>query len=231
MTFRDLLVEREALNQRFHARLHALTTGYQADLAADFRRAFPAKRWHLRRAAMCPNQARIHAHWMLKVETAWEAHECQHTWLKELMTVAAMREAIPRTEDLHLHVTISASSYHTQGFGASRYAEAAAEQHADQARLYGIPVEVRPVGDPHTDQWEVRYQDYGVFAVTDEVGWEMLELRPGPSLREGIRLSWARHVNPRVFNPWLPPGLEETLGLDYFGNEICPALPTIPIVE
>jgi len=34
-----------------------------------------------------------------------------------------------------------------------------------------------------------------------------------------------------VFNPWLPPGLEEMLGLDCFGNEICPDLPTIPVVE
>jgi hypothetical protein len=38
-------------------------------------------------------------------------------------------------------------------------------------------------------------------------------------LRDWLKNCWKRGVNPRVYNPWLPVGLEDKMGLDYFGNE------------
>ena len=45
-----------------------------------------------------------------------------------------------------------------------------------------------------------------------------------PLLREQVRRSWARGVNPRVFNPFLPHGYEEQEGIDYFGRDLRGAL-------
>lgn len=111
----------------------------------------------------------------------------------------------------------------TQGFGNRRYTIAAAEMHADQCRFYDIEVEVRPdeterpKGLEHPECWTPSYTVFA--AVESETDVEILKRRPGPSLKEWIRMCWKRGVNPRVYNPFLPHGIEEELGLDYFGNE------------
>ncbi len=56
MTFTQLLAQRETVNQQFHALVDRLTLGYRADVAADFKRAHPKKRWALGRAAACPHR-------------------------------------------------------------------------------------------------------------------------------------------------------------------------------
>ena len=43
--------------------------------------------------------------------------------------------------------------------------------------------------------------------------------KPVQSFKDQIKSCWKRGVNPRVYNPFLPAGLEEKLGLDYFGGE------------
>jgi hypothetical protein len=94
---------------------------------------------------------------------------------------------------------ISISAFYSQGFGAERYALASAEAEADVAKLYGIDVVVKP-GD----------HEYLVEVFATERDIEILTRRPGPSMREQIR----------VINPYLPTGLEAKLGLDIFGNDL-----------
>lgn len=57
-----------------------------------------------------------------------------------------------------------------------------------------------------------------VFVGLDAVGVEVWKRRSYP-LREWVKGCWRRGVNPRVYNPFLPHGYEERVGLDYFGNE------------
>ena len=111
-----------------------------------------------------------------------------------------------------------ASTWSTQGYGAERYAQGAAEGDADKARYYDIPVEVVRVSEPFTAGHgaHVKYQ---VRCAVSEVGAEVLKRRSEPSLREWVRLCWKRGVNPRVYSPFLPEGYEERAGLDYFGGE------------
>lgn len=110
-----------------------------------------------------------------------------------------------------------------QGFGNRRYSRGRAELQCDHLRFHGVEFELR--GDdqqpPDTCRdrscWSPTFEVW--TSVRTRVDVEILKRRPGPSLREQIRQCWARGVNPRVFNPWLPVGLEEKLGLDYFGGE------------
>lgn len=113
---------------------------------------------------------------------------------------------------------------HTQGFGNQRYNRASAESYCDHLRHYGVECEVR--GDDQQPPKDCRDKScwspmYEVWAgLASEVDVQILKLRPGPSLRDWLRACWKRGVNPRVYNPYLPVGLEEKLGLDYFGNEV-----------
>lgn len=138
------------------------------------------------------------------------------------LRAAAMREVLPRTEKLEQRDIERGGSYHTQGFGANKYAEAAAQQKADKAVLHGLKAEVRAIKEEHVPDHFMRssvtYVDYGVFADTTLLGWEMLQRRPEVPLREWVRLCWKRGVNPRVYYPFLPHGYEEKAGLDFFGG-------------
>lgn len=107
------------------------------------------------------------------------------------------------------------STYRSQGMGAETYARNAAEMDADRARFHGVPTEVRRV---MTNRHKLVM--YEVWAAVDKVNAALLKIKPGPTLKEAVRLCWKRGVNPRVYNPFLPHGYEEQNNLDYFGNEV-----------
>lgn len=109
-------------------------------------------------------------------------------------------------------LTTGTGSYHTQGLGAARYARGAVEGEADTARSYGLSVEIH-----------YRKDELGTveaWANTTELGAFLLKYKPGPSLREQVRLWWARGVNPRVYMPFLPVGYEGSVGLGQFGHDL-----------
>lgn len=134
--------------------------------------------------------------------------------LKELATKCT-KEDIPITEEFQLMETVWESTYRSQGFGARKYAQMNAENMADHARYYEIPVEVRQSEKKLTN---VTLCDFGIWAKTTREGWELIRHLPGPSTKEWVRMCWKRGVNPRVYNPFLPYGYEEQNGLDYFGG-------------
>lgn len=125
--------------------------------------------------------------------------------------------------DWRLFFVAWSSAYNSQGFGACKYAEGSAQSHADVARAAGVEVEIRKTGQHYTKDYGVEHADFEVWvAVASDLDVEILKRRPPPTLREQVRLSWERGVNPRVYNPYLPHGYEEANGLDFFGGEVKP---------
>jgi hypothetical protein len=117
--------------------------------------------------------------------------------------------------------------YSTQGLGALRYAEGAVQAIADVARgrgfVDGVDLVVLLVPYEKTEAW------LAAVRVEAEVDVEILKRSPSPPLREQVRLSWARGVNPRVFNPFLPHGYEEQVGIDYFGQPRARHAPPVDV--
>jgi len=166
------------------------------------------------------------------VKARVEHFESERERLEGLIFKAVRDGDRPRAGKLKVQLgrTISSSSYTTQGYGATRYAQGAAEAVADQARFYNIPVLVtsetpsratsaRKNSPAHVGGW-IACKNYRVIvevehAIIDPI---LIVLGPGPDLVEQVRLSWARGVNPRVFNPFLPPDFEAKHGLDYLGS-------------
>lgn len=110
--------------------------------------------------------------------------------------------------------TVWTSSYSTQGFGASRYAEGAAENIAIAYRMLGVPVEVRRVVlRSSLETWEVWANVEGM------VDREIVQRRKY-ALRDWLKSCLKRGLNPRVYHPMLPHGTEARLGLDYYGNDV-----------
>lgn len=125
----------------------------------------------------------------------------------------------PTPGDLELQLdNISVGDYHTQGFGAERYARAAAEQLMDKALSFGVKARVERVVRPSTVIKSGLVSFQVTAMVSDSIDVEIIKNKQ-ESLRDWLKNCWKRGVNPRVYNPWLPPGLEDKMGLDYFGNE------------
>jgi hypothetical protein len=116
------------------------------------------------------------------------------------------------------------SSYSTQGFGARQYAEGSAKLRALNAQALGIKTEIETTVRrfDHSVCWsgnrETATFHVWVF-VESETDVEIIKQCPAMTLRDQVKACWANHVNPRVFNPFLPVGYEESVGLDYFGGE------------
>jgi len=119
--------------------------------------------------------------------------------------------------------------YSSQGFGAPAYAANAAQMHADKLLFYGIPSHIQKIPRGR-DQWGIEQGDFWVWAQADGRTCEVIRRKSSLPLREWVKSCWKRGVNPRVYQPFLPTGYEESVGLDYFGNDRPPAEPA-PVAD
>lgn len=106
--------------------------------------------------------------------------------------------------------SVYSGAYLSQGFGADAYAKGSAEMALMEARAHGF------TGDVSKDD---RSGDWVVYLRATPLALAILNRKPSMPMREWVRLCWKSGLNPRVFNPFLPAGYEERVGLDYFGNE------------
>jgi hypothetical protein len=88
----------------------------------------------------------------------------------------------------------------------------------DKALSFGVKARVERVVRPSTVIKSGLVSFQVTAMVSDSIDVEIIKNKQ-ESLRDWLKNCWKRGVNPRVYNPWLPPGLEDKMGLDYFGNE------------
>lgn len=220
MGFAELLAERKALETAYWRAAADHAAGYKAALEGSFKKAFPRKRFNMDRAREAPDFAAIRDEWTAKGEAVIVAHTPDKDRLEAALAEAAKTEMPPIMAELRLVHVCHASSWRSQGLGVDRYTRNAAQAYVDKATHYGLRAEVRPVGEPSRCAYGIVHQDYGVFADVDETGWALVDYKPDVPLRDWVKGCWKRGVNPRVYNPFLPHGLEEKLGLDHFGNDL-----------
>lgn len=168
----------------------------------------------------------IFKRWKEKAKISSKIYFDQTERIHKILDILAKDYPLVESKNVWRRIfSIDSGTYSTQGFGAEKYTRNHAEQDADRIRYTNLPVHIRT----HVWEWERSAHDrwapnsityFEVWApVETEEQVDVLTRKPGPSLKEWIRLCWKRGVNPRVYNPFLPYGLEEKLGLDYFGNQ------------
>lgn len=155
----------------------------------------------------------------------YRAARTEKKWTERCIEVVA-RELRPRPGDSwRIYRVVSGSTFHTQGFGADSYARGRAEIEAVELNVStGIECRVVKVELPrpkhhgpfyvHTSNWHVEAR------VAEDLDLEIMRHAPAPSLRDFVKACWSRGLNPRVYDPFLPHGLEERLGVDYQGRDV-----------
>ena len=142
-----------------------------------------------------------------------------------LVALRAARDAMAETALPEITATETVAhrgcsgDYWSQGFAATKYAEAAARRVMDSLESLGIPCRLESSDSGERYDHGIRNFHFTVLANTDEAGVDLAKRKP-IDLVERVRLFWKRGVNPRVDMPFLPYGFEESNGLDYFGGYV-----------
>lgn len=223
--FAAAFAELEQMKERHGEAYVALQEEWKETLRAEFRRHFPKRRVPQAYPKLCeatPDAGLLFAWFKGRSDTLYEANKVEEEAMEARLKEIAVRSAIPPTPDLHMHETRSSGHYSSQGWGAAKYARESIQMEADEAIANGLIAEVR---ETRRERYSDGYGggervDYGLFVNTTKLGWEMTKRKPAVSLRDWIKSCWKRGVNPRVFNPFLPHGIEEKLGVSYFGDDI-----------
>jgi hypothetical protein len=168
----------------------------------------------------------IRAPFKARAEAAHEAARAAEKVAEEAARAAAVPGVLRRQPGNWLVLGVTWSSTYSSQTDPHGYARNAAELNADVARFHGVEVRVeqrdvqrgRSVG-PFGGPW-MSANYYTEVAVAEPLDVECLKRIGGPTLREQVRMCWARGVNPRVYNPFLPVGYEEKVGIDYFGRDL-----------
>jgi len=226
--FGYILMEKQAVLEEHRARFDESNTRFQAESRALFKRLFPRCRYNVNRMVGYPEHTSWLAGWTGPNgvgDHLWIARRSDERQYEYVLDVLAQDCPLHVTDGWLLYSTVSETSYSSMGWSACKYAKQHAEQEAEQARRYSVPVEVRDQYDkfdpPVKTQYETHYgvHNYEVWVRLDSVGIAVLRCKPTCSLRDEIKRLLKAGVCPRVYYPFLPVGIEEKMGLDYFGND------------
>lgn len=109
-----------------------------------------------------------------------------------------------KTELFHIK-TSSGGSYHTQGFGANKYARESLNESVRLLELLGFTVEVRATGGHSSGgQFPVYHEDYQLWANIDAFDYYLLgQSGKFISVLNWAVLCWQKGTNPKVYFPFL----------------------------
>lgn len=105
---------------------------------------------------------------------------------------------------------LSDFTYASMGWGKNKYARKAAEFDLLEAQKQGIEVKIVEV-----EVGGGKRNRYEQWVKCLKVDFEIAKRRRQVSIKEALQWCWNNGVNPRVFNPFLPHGLEEKLGVSF----------------
>lgn len=143
-------------------------------------------------------------------KAAAEAAETKRDAITErLIALAPHVELTPTPGAVGVYADSDRARFGTQG-NPDGYAKGFAEVMAEEVRRAGVAPTV-----------ETTEYGYRVTVPLDHVRVEALKHRRGLGTRDILKMCWKNGINPRVLMPF-PHGLEEKMGLDYFGNDVAP---------
>ena len=130
--------------------------------------------------------------------------------LKDEIKDLATQAKIKLSDTMHKVHSVYHSTYSSQP-GYHKYAHASAKLWMLDREKLGIKFELRST-DNGFEVWAGVKDDVDITILTEMVGLM--------TIKEWVKSCWKMGTNPSVLCPFLPAGLEENLGIDYFGNDI-----------
>lgn len=227
--FRRLYEWWDSVKGEHYERGKAKEAEFRGRLEALYRKKYPKRKllWEKIVAEFPDEWEAIKAEAKHLFGNMWASHSSEEKQVEWALGMLAEHAAPTITDEAHTFHAVDEGTYRSQGWGACKYARNSAQSCADEAEYHGLKAEVRdvfveydrPIHSPYNGT--IRgYHNYEVWVNTDRLGWEIVTRKGGVPLRDWLMLCWRRGVNPRVYNPFLPHGIEEKLEIDHFGNDL-----------
>jgi len=212
LVFEQLLSQKDKIQATFDEKCAALEAEYQTAMEDA------GLNWH-RYSCESKGEDNVTPQFIERAKNLRAWFDLHATAIEKALDHMAIKCGVIPSETALLFRRVSSADYNSQGFGASGYAKGDAQNSLDHATFNNYKAEMR-VNRHESDRWGVNHADFEVWVFTTEIGLEILRRKPTISLRDWLKTCWKRGVNPRVINPFLPSGLEEKLGIDFFGNDV-----------
>lgn len=149
------------------------------------------------KAVMIPFQDRVSARYK-------EFNESKEAMKAELGSFA--KTYIPEVStDIYLLKSKSGGDYHTQGFGANKYAKSALEEDFKLLELLGYNPEIKDAGGHNSGgMYSQYYATYELWAKITPFDFVMLEMSGKfISILNWAVMCWRKNTNPKVYFPFL----------------------------
>lgn len=215
MTYTELYEHRQRLNTEHLAWMKQAQADFEAVLVARWKAEHPRKR-------KVPDHRRLVNIYQDELDRARPlvTAECRRRSAEIAVIDAALitfasDEALVETDEWKTVRHVSESDYSTIGIGARGYAQRTAEMEVSRAQQYGVQARMLETS-------RARVYGYDIQVKLSDAHWHALKNLP-VSVRDFLAQCWKRGINPRVLNPYLPAGLEERLGVTYFGELYDPS--------
>ena len=154
--------------------------------------------------------------YLKKVLDREELYEKEKEELKEKLVSFAKTYEPPFSKEKILLKTSRASHYHSQGFGASKYAKAQLQDDFTVLNILGYQPTINIV-ETHRGNEAITYNDYGLYAHLSEFDYDMIKMGDNfISVLNWAVICWRNHTNPKVYFPFLPDDYyEKSMKLAY----------------
>jgi len=222
--FERLFNLKEKLSNRFFEIAPEMEDRLDNELKLAYFVKFPRRRKWDRNKSLTENTDQhneIFTKWQKRADRIWNNYKLRRDEIEaELVEIAQTLPIIP-SENVWTRFYITGTwNYSSQGYGAYSYAKGAAENKSLEVTANGLDFHIAINEKGLIGHYGIRSADFTVWVNTDQIGMEILKRKPSISLRDWVKNCWKSGKNPRVYNPFLPEGLEAKLGIDFFGNDI-----------
>ncbi len=223
--FSQKLATRKGLYDTQQPARKALNDEFIAAIERRWKELHGRKKFKLVEAEeMIPEYSQIKAPFEARAQVLGANQREERCKLDVEMSALAQNLVVVQTTEKSVYSRWSTSDFSTQTC-PEKYARAMADQDADHVRRFvsAEVVETNRKTDTYPGiGYSYTHVEFQVMACCDAIGCEILPRKEKPPLRDFVRNCWARGVNPRVINPWIPANYEKENDLDYFGREVAP---------
>lgn len=138
------------------------------------------------------------------VKENFEKHKSIKSNMENMLKEYAKNYVVNPSKEMHCLESVDSGRYHTQGFGANKYAKESLSEDKLLLDLYGFKTEIREIYDDFTDKWGIRYMRYELWGnITEFDYWMFKNNHHFISVLNWAVLCWRKNTNPKVYFPFL----------------------------
>jgi len=196
------------LNDKKFARLWLIEDAFHNSILLNVKEKYPKKRivdYQKAGSMLSPEEfAEIKEHWQTIFNNTYSRYDKFKMYLESKLIEYSKEYVITQAEDLYKIKSVNGGDYHTQGFGANKYARGHLESDKMLLELNGFECIIKETKVSDPDNWGMRYIEYELWSNITPKDFQFMKWKGQfISVLNWAVLCWRKRVNPKVYFPFL----------------------------